>query len=148
MDTNSPPRVYRVRADADTWSLVYDVTDAARTAARFVEWPDLLPRTDAPELAHALAALEVQYKADTADQTIRMPWRVIGERGDCKSTAVLIASLCAAAGHRVQLKFLQYEPGPAWWQHVFAVVDGVPVDPLLPYGRQFPYFRAITTRIR
>ena len=78
-----------------------------------------------------------------------MPHVLLASRvGDCKSTAVLCASLLAAAGCRVELKFLQYEAARPWWEHVYCLADGVPVDPLLPLGREYPYLRAITTRIR
>lgn len=149
MAVDNPPRVrtFRARHNATTWTLVEDVTLAARAFAKYCTWPHGLDRELAPELAHAFAASQVQYVADMDQQDIRMPWHAVGQTGDCKSTAVLIAGICAAAGHRVVLRFLQYHRGPTHWAHVFAVVDGVPVDPLLPFGQQFPYFRKHETPI-
>lgn len=149
MDLQHPPRVIRARTDANTWTLVTDVTHAAQLAARYATWPRDLDRSRALEQVHALAA-SVTYRADTDAQTIKMPGVLLQENiGDCKSTAVLCASLLSAAGIRgVRLKFLQYEPGPTWWEHVYCVADGVPVDPLLPLGHEFPYFRAIQKDIR
>jgi len=150
MATRTAPRAHRIRTDADTWSLVEDVTFAARVGARNCEWPDTIRRKYAGETMHAFAATEVEYMAENGTQVIRAPWvTVMQRRGDCKSTAVLIASMCAAAGRDVRLKFLDYE-GEAreHWAHVYAVVDGRACDPLLPYGEEFTYIRAITKRIR
>jgi len=148
MDINSPDiRYFRIRNKANTHTLVEDVTHAARIAAACTTWPAELPAKDAARLAHSFAASAVRYDADMGTQTIRMPWRSVNSQGDCKSTAILIASLCAAAGRDVVLRFLQYEPGPTWYAHVFAVVDGIPVDPLLPYGEQYDYLRKTETRI-
>jgi len=143
-----PPRVIRARTDANTWTLVSDVTYAARIAARYQRWPRHLDRADALAIVHALAA-SVRYRADQNDQTIKMPHVLLSTGvGDCKSTAILCASMLHAAGVRdVRLKFLQYEQGPTWWEHVYCVADGTPVDPLLPLGQEFPYFRAITNPI-
>lgn len=143
-----PPRVIRARTDANTWTLVNDVTYAARIAAASIAWPRNLPRRDALEVVHALAA-SVRYRADQNDQTIKLPHVLLNSGvGDCKSTSILCASLLHAAGvPNVRLKFLQYEEGPTWWEHVYCVANGTPVDPLLPLGKEFPYFRAITTPI-
>lgn len=149
MDLQHPPRVMRARTNANTWTLVTDVTHAAQLAARYAKWPRQLDLAHALEQVHALAA-SVEYRADHDAQTIKMPGVLLMENtGDCKSTAVLCASLLSAAGIRdVRLKFLQYEPGPTWWEHVYCVADGVAVDPLLPLGREFPYFRAISRSIQ
>lgn len=141
------PNVHRLRHDATTWTLVEDVTAAAHLGAANMRWPSGLPRSQAAEIAHAYAA-GIDYQAENGTQFIRAPW-VTAEHGraDCKSTAVLIASLCAAAGRRVHLKFLQYTDGPTHWAHVYAVVDGTPVDPLLPFGQEYPYLRSHLVRI-
>ncbi len=99
---------------------------------------------------HAFAATEVDYQAENGEQIIRGPWVTVDEgRGDCKSTAVLIASMCAAAGRDTRLKFIDYEGDDReHWAHVYAVVDGVACDPLLPYGDEYPYIRHHLVRIR
>lgn len=141
-------RVLRARTDATTHTLVADVTEAARTAAAFQKWPRGLDRNNALEYVHALAA-SIVYKEDHADQVIKMPGALLEcMQGDCKSTAVLCAALLSAAGHKVYLKFLQYERGREHYAHVYCVADDTPVDPLLPLGEEFTYFRAIQTRIR
>jgi len=143
-----PPRVYRVRTDADTWTLVKDVTDAAIMASRHTpRFPIRCTRAEAMEYVHALAA-SVRYRADADTQRIKMPHVLLGTGvGDCKSTAILCASLLSSAGCNVQLKFLQYTADRPWWEHVYCVADGVAVDPLLPLGDEYAYLRAITTRI-
>lgn len=99
---------------------------------------------------HAYAARQVEYVPENGTQVIRAPWVTVDQgRGDCKSTAVLIASMCAAAGRRVDLKFIDYEgANREHWAHVYALVDGTPCDPLLPYGEEFPYIRHHIVRIR
>lgn len=147
MTSNRPHIVYRERSNATTWSLVHDVTEAARMSAAALEWPRGIPSKDAARIMHGVAA-DVRYVAEDGVQMIRAPWITIQHgRADCKSTAVLIAAMCKAAGRRVQLKFLQYEPGPTHWAHVYAVVDGVPADPLLDFGNEFPYFSAHTVTV-
>ena len=147
-EQRSPARMLHARNDATTETLVHDVTTAARMAALVARWQFKCSRREAMAMVHALAA-DVRYRADDADQVIKMPHVLLETRtGDCKSTAILCASLLSAAGCSVRLKFLQYEAGRPWWEHVYCVADGVAVDPLLPLGEEFPYLRAITTRIR
>lgn len=141
MAANSPHIAFRQRRNASTWSLVDDVTEAAQVSADYCKWPSGIPKRDAARIMHGYAAAQ-RYVAEDGTQYIRAPWITMEHgRADCKSTAVLIAAMCKAAGRRVHLKFLQYEEGPTHWAHVFAVVDGVPVDPLLPFGEEFPYLR-------
>jgi len=137
------------RNDATTWTLVADVVWTAQKSAECVSWPVNIPRRNAGEVMHSLTAEEVQYIEEKGKQTIRAPWISIRHgRGDCKSTAVLIAAMCKAAGRRVELKFLEYDStGGDHWAHVFAVVDGIACDPLLPYGREYPHVRALTVEI-
>jgi hypothetical protein len=81
------------------------------------------------------------------DQTIRLPSALVREgRGDCKSTAVFIASMCKAAGRSVALRFTQAE-GSDQYGHVYAVVDGVPVDPLLRFGTEILCLQPLTVEI-
>lgn len=85
---------------------------------------------------HAMAQRYVRYKQEDGTQKIRLPHRtLIDGYGDCKSTSVLIASVCRAAGCNVVLRFARYA-GDDHFGHVFAVVDGVPVDHQLPFGEQ------------
>lgn len=150
MPANRPlPRVYRARTDADTWTLVKDVTDAANIAARHLPpFPLNCNWNDALEYVHALAA-SVRYRANADTQRIKMPHVLLSTNvGDCKSTAILFASMLRRYGCNVQLKFLQYTEDRPWWEHVYCVADGVAVDPLLPLGEEFAYLRAITTTIR
>ncbi len=134
--------------NADNSDLVRLTTRATRTAWPRIVWPNELPKKDAARIAHAYAQGVVQYEREDADQLIRMPWRTVADgRGDCKSLAVLVASLCAAAGRSVSLRFVAY-PGEDWYGHVYAVVDGVPVDPELDFGKEVLYCAAIERRIR
>lgn len=149
MVPNRKPIAQNIRNDADTWSLVDDVVAATFIGAKHCTWPMSIPRSHAAELMHAYAA-DIEYKAENGTQYIRAPWITAQQRrADCKSTAILIASMCAAAGRKVELKFLQYDDNDGdHWAHVFAVVDGVPVDPLLPFGEEYPYLRFLKVRIR
>lgn len=140
------PYLIRERADADTWHLVEDVIYAALLSISCTA-PIQGMKKHAAKYAHAIAA-GIEYRADNGDQTIMMPHRLLTHgRGDCKSTAVLCATIGAAAGCRVDLAFIQYDEGPTHWQHVFAIIDGIACDPLLPLGDAFPYLRGIQTRI-
>lgn len=134
--TTAPTRVLRA---GEVWNgdLVRWVTLAAREAVRSMRWPDALHTDDAPRLLHRYIRERIAYRAEPPhDQVVRMPSATVKQRvADCKSTAVFIAGGAAAAGHRVALRFIKQHGGVAW-SHVFAVVDGVPVDPLLRYGRQ------------
>lgn len=133
--------IYKYRKKATTWSLVGDVIAATYIAARNIAWPVGLHRHLAAEITHAQAA-ELNYAAEVGTQTIRLPWVSLDDASvDCKSTAVFIGSMCRAAGRSVSLRFVQYSNGPTHWEHVYAIVDGRPVDPLLPIGQEYPYIR-------
>ena len=147
--SNAPyARALAWHPDADNNDLVVLTTRAARTAWPVIRWPDGLPREHAAEIAHAYAQDVVRYVREDGDQLIRMPWRTVEDgEGDCKSLAVLVAALCAAAGRDVKLRFVQYD-GEDWYGHVYAVVDGVPVDPELDFGKEVVYCAHIERRIR
>lgn len=122
-------------------------TAAAKHAARVVRWPDTLPADDAPFMAWELIRARTWYERDRGGQWVRLPSALIRDRvGDCKSTAVTIAALAAAAGWPVVLRFVGYRDRP-YLSHVYAVVDGVPVDPLLPFGSQVVHSHGIDIRI-
>lgn len=146
---NAPhTRALRYAHDADNDTLVRWTCAATRHAWPLIEWPDSIARTDAAETVHAFAREAVRYEREDGDQLIRMPWRTIADGvGDCKSLAVLVASLCAAAGCRVVLRFAQF-PGEDWYGHVYAVVDGVAVDPELEFGKEVLSSAHLDRRIR
>lgn len=146
---NAPyTRAMRWTDNADNDTLVKWTTHAARTAWPCIEWPDSIPREEAAQVAHAFAQEVVRYEREDGDQLIRMPWRTLADGvGDCKSLAVLVASLCAAAGCRVVLRFTA-QPGEDWFSHVYAIVDNLPVDPELQFGDEVPYISAVDRRIR
>lgn len=83
-----------------------------------------------------------RYRAESGTQRVRYPAALLREGiGDCKSTGIFIASMMAAAGIPVVLRFVQ-TPGRPWYGHVYAVADGIgPVDPLLPFGTEVEYLR-------
>jgi hypothetical protein len=119
------------------------VVREARSAARRVGKlpPDLIPREDVPRVLHAYVVQYVPYVEDDDLQSIRRPAALVhGYSGDCKSTAIFIGSLAKKAGCDVVLRFAAY-PETGYFSHVYAVVDGVPVDPLLPFGHEEPYIR-------
>lgn len=149
MATNAPyARALRWEPNADNATLVRWTTKAARDAWPCIPWSLKVPRAEVPRLVHAFAQDTVQYLREDGDQLIRMPWRTLEDgQGDCKSLAVLVGSLCAAAGCSVVLRFVAY-PGEDWYGHVFAVVDGVPVDPELEYGEECLYSHHLDRRIR
>lgn len=133
-----------IRTNATTWTLVADVVWTVRHTAKKLQWPDAIPKKDAGIIMHSFAA-ELDYREETGVQRIRAAWVSLEHGyGDCKSTAVLIASMALAANRKVALRFLQYEPNVEHWAHVYAVVDGIACDPLLPYGKEYPYIRALT----
>jgi hypothetical protein len=122
----------------DNAALVGAVVHAARNAADGVRWRNAPPRHRVPELLHQYVRTRTKYRAEDATQIIRYPSALVRERvGDCKSTAVFIAALAAGAGCRSSVVFIR-QAGRPWWSHVFAVVDGVIVDPLLPLDREAP----------
>lgn len=141
-------RALRWRTNADNDTLVRWTTNAARAAWPLIEWPASIPPDEAAFTAWQFARECVRYEREDGDQLIRMPWRTLADGvGDCKSLAVLVASLCAAAGRNVQLRFVEF-PGEDWFGHVYAVVDNLPVDPELEYGEEVAYISALDRRIR
>lgn len=146
---NAPyERATRWNPDADNATLVRYTIAAAREAWPRIKWPAALSKLNAARIAHEYAQCVVAYVREDGDQLIRMPWRTVEDgQGDCKSTAVLIASLCAAAGRHVVLRFVSF-PGEDWYGHVYAVVDGVPVDPELTFGQECIYLHHIDRVIR
>lgn len=93
---------------------------------------------------HCLLIDEVRYDADDdiANQRLRMPWRTLNERRtDCKSSAIFIGALAKRSGERVCLRFID-EHGIGAFTHVYAVVNGTPIDPLEPYGAEMAHVLA------
>lgn len=130
-------RVLRARIGADVVADALDVAHVANACAPFV--PALWTRDRAPLGAWMFTVGNVHYIPEDSDQFIRTPWRTVADGfGDCKSTAILIACLCAACGCDVVLRFIVH-PGESDWGHVYAVADGVAVDPLLAFGEEMPY---------
>lgn len=136
MNRTRPTRVIRAHP-VDNGQLVAMVVDGAQRAVRSMRWPRGLDRQDAPRLIHAYLKERIRYKAEPAeDQVVRLPSATVKEkRADCKSTAVFLAGALAAAGHQVVLRFIRQGSGKTW-SHVYVLADGVPVDPLLAYGRE------------
>jgi len=131
-----------VSHDVDNAGLVADVWAAAQVGAQTVRGG--LPRHRAARMAYMYCRDHAAYleETDPDQQLPRMPWRFVADGvGDCKSTAIFIASVCRAAGCRVALRFCTFagdnEPG-----HVYAVIDGRPVDPLVPFGQECPHVSA------
>lgn len=136
------------RRNASNADLVQMTVAAARMAAAVVQWPDGLPRQRAARIAHDFARRSVRYVREDGDQLIRLPWRAIADgQGDCKTLSVLVASIGAAAGRSVALRFVQY-PGESWFGHVYAVIDGTPVDPELDFGAEVVYLHRLDIAIR
>jgi len=142
-----PARAIRVRDKASNIAIGRDV---AQVAAACIP---LLPATGGPSRREAARACwellkyHVRYKAETDDQMVRTPWRTLEDGvADCKSQAVLIASVCGRAGCDVALRYVQYA-GEDWYGHVYAVVDGKVVDPLLDFGEECTYIRCETVPI-
>lgn len=126
--------------------LLADIAAAAIAAARSVRGG--LPREWVAHACWQFIREETQYHEEGPDaQTSRMPWRFIRDGvGDCKTQAIFTAALCASSGCRVLLRFVTL-PGDTEPGHVFAVVDGIPSDPLLPFGTECNYIRAIDVPI-
>lgn len=143
--------VIRARSNADTYDMVRDVCDATRHAVgimRRVGWPRNVSRERAAQLMWQLCREAVQYVREDGDQLVRMPWRSLEDgRGDCKSYAVMVATMCALAGRDVVLRFVQYE-GDNYYAHVFAVVDGRAVDPELTFGDECLYLYHLDKAVR
>lgn len=88
-----------------------------------------------PATLHAFLVERITYEADTDPdyQRLRMPWRTVMDgTTDCKSSAIFIGALSLASGRTVDLRFTDATGNG--WGHVYAIVDGVAVDPLLPFG--------------
>lgn len=82
------------------------------------------------------------YRAESGEQRVRYPAALLREGvGDCKSTAIFIASMLDAAGVPAGVRFVQ-TPGRPWFGHVYAITPGAgPVDPLLSFGSEVDYLR-------
>lgn len=142
-DTGRKSTLYSTHMD--NAQLVGAVVHAARDAADGVRWTVPPDRSQVPDLLHRYVRTRTKYRAENSTQVIRYPSALVRERvGDCKSTAVFIASLAAAAGCRSSVVFIR-QAGRPWWSHVFAVVDGVAVDPLLPWPARRPTPAAANT---
>jgi len=103
-----------------------------------------LARAEAPVLCWLFVRHFTRYEEEGPEaQQIRLPWRFVADGvGDCKSQAIYTAAVCAASGCRVALRFATL-PGDEEPGHVYAVVDGVPVDPLLEFGKECAYIAAV-----
>lgn len=140
MERNRPTRTLYA-GEVTNADLVRLVTTAARNAAKRMTWPRGLDRDQAARMLWQYMRQRVKYGAEPpSGQVVRYPSATVKQRkGDCKSSAVFIASAARAAGHRAALRFVKQRA--PHWSHVYAVVDGVPVDPLLPFGTEVVYSR-------
>ena len=131
-----PTRVLHAR-NVTNGQLVQLVTKAARMAVGTMRWPQELPREKAPEIIHHYLRRHVRYFAEPPSmQVVRLPSATVKQRqADCKSTAVFLVAAAHAAGYPVALRFIR-QGGRKAYSHVYAVVDGVPVDPLMPFGQE------------
>jgi hypothetical protein len=144
-----PPRAIRVvRVDPAlrAMDIGNEVVHAVEAALPFMRKPSMsrkrAPRSCWEFLRHCIA-----YVPEYEDQMIRMPWRTIKDgRADCKSQSVFTAAVCHAAGCNVELRIVQLH-GDEHFGHVYAIVDGTPVDPLLPYGTEVSYIGSETIPI-
>lgn len=130
-----------------------EIVNVARTAARNIK-RDPAAREAVRELAerhgpehlarilHEYVTERTRYRAENAVQRVRYPSAFVRQRiGDCKSTAIFLASMLDAAGVPVALRFVQ-TPGRPWFGHVYAVAPEIgPVDPLLSFGTEVAYLR-------
>ena len=139
----APPDAVMVQPVRDVYDLPLRVWVAVEGVKPFMP-PPPLPREDVARAAHELLRHHVGYFAEGDDQMIRT--LLDDNVGDCKSTATFIASVCRAAGCHVALRFVQWH-GEDGYGHVYTVVDGVPVDPLLDFGKESPYLSALTVPI-
>lgn len=122
----------------DNAGLVRAVRNAARDAVRLVRWREAPDLDRLPELLHRYVNERTRYRPEKSTQVIRYPSAFVRQAvGDCKSTAVFIAAMGAAAGCRATVVFIR-QGGRPYFSHVFATLDGVTVDPLLPLGTEAP----------
>lgn len=136
-------RTHGVQLYGTNDKLVELVVEVARLCAPHVR---RMNTTNAPLVAWVFVRYLTEYRPDEFDQHIRTPRRFVRDRvGNCKSHAILVATLCKAAGHSVALRFV--DQGGGYWSHVYAVVDGVPVDPLLEFGRECVSLRSHTVTL-
>lgn len=135
MQLQSPRIIYQ--AHVDNGALMHMVTSVARASAQLV---GAAPRTvDLPYLCWLYVRYCTTYQAESGAQYIRTPRAfVLSGVGDCKTQAVFIGAMCKRAGYRVTIRYV-IKPGDSHYGHVFAVVNGTPVDPLLPYGSECRY---------
>lgn len=136
--------------DVDNEGLVNDVITSCVFGAQRVRGG--LPRSEAAEMCWDYVKHCTQYiqETDPNMQTPRLPWRFVKDGvGDCKSQAIYIASVCAASGCKVSVRFavLPENANDDQYGHVYAIVDGVVADPLLDFGQEVPYIRALTVPI-
>lgn len=106
-----------------------------------MRWPVQLSREDAPRIIHEYLRTRIRYFAEPpSSQRVRLPSGTVKERvADCKSTAIFLASALHAAGWDVSLRFIRQKGTRKGWNHVYITADGIPVDPLLPFGREALY---------
>lgn len=129
-------QLYEVHTD--NAGLVRAVCNAARDAVRCVRWREAPDLDRLPELLHTYINTRTRYRPEGGTQVIRYPSAFVREGvGDCKSTAVFVAALGAAAGCRATVVFIR-QAGRPYFSHVFATLDGMTVDPLLPLGTEAP----------
>lgn len=145
-----PARVIRARTvDPERFAtdIAEQVSVAAIDAVRLMPAIPGLCRKCAPRVAWSYLRDRVAYIPELGDQYVRMPWRTMEDgRADCKSQSVFVAGLCGPVGCRVDLRFVML-PDAVHLGHVYAVVDGVVVDPLLPYGSEVVYADAVTVPV-
>jgi len=135
------------RAPVNNSQLVEVVTRVGRASAADARWPDNLNANDAAFIAWQYVRQRSRYYPDRGDQYVRTPRAFVREGiGDCKTTAVFIAAMAHAAGHRAALKFVTL-PGRRHFGHVYAMVDGVAFDPLLHIGEEVLHSQSYTAEI-
>jgi hypothetical protein len=117
------------------------VVAAARVAADRIRWPRQLSRSEAPRIIHEYLRTRIRYFAEPpSSQRVRLPSGTVKEGvADCKSTAIFLAAALHAAGWSVKLRFIRQKGTRNGWNHVYILADGIPVDPLLPLGREALY---------
>jgi hypothetical protein len=143
MKKKSPTRTHLARAVSNS-DLVDWCTAAANIAARRMRWPRNLPKSRAARLLHEYVQTKTRYLAEPAHrQIVRLPSALVKQRvGDCKSTAVFIGAGIRAAGAPAALRFIRQKKGRPW-NHVYVVSEGIPIDPLFPFGSEAVYLEAM-----